>query len=151
MAHWPSATRTDSTTFGTLSRSELMSRVRSTGNATTELHLIRLLRASRLLGWRRHRRLPGRPDFTWERQRLVVFVDGCFWHGHACGRNLTPKSNVAEWQTKLARTRRRDRKVTRQLRDAGWTVLRIWECDLRRRPDVAVRRIARAVGPKERR
>ena len=85
-----------------------------------------------------------RPDFVFKQAWLAVFVDGCFWHG--CPRHATkPKSNRAFWQRKLAGNVARDVRVTRTLRRAGWRVIRIWECDLARRPEVCLRRIQRAV------
>ncbi len=72
-----------------------------------------------------------RPDFVWRRERVAVFVDGCFWHG--CPWHGTkPSSNKSFWREKLARNRARDRLVTRTLRQAGWQVLRIWEHTLPR-------------------
>src|SRR5687767_11032859 len=97
--------------FGTLSRSDLMARVRSAGNGTTELRLRSLLRAAGITGWRTQLSLAGTPDFAFRRSKVAVFVDGCFWHGHACGRNLTPKRNAAFWKAKIASNRRRDIKV----------------------------------------
>ena len=88
----------------------------------------------------------GKPDFTFRRERVAVFVDGCFWHG--CPRHGTmPAGNRAFWQAKLARNAERDRAVTRALRKAGWKVLRIWEHDLAAKhwPRVA-RRMERALG-----
>jgi len=127
--------------FGVLSRSDLMSRIRSRGNKSTECKLMTLLRSRGITGWRRHPKLPGRPDFVWPRHRVAVFVDGCFWHGHQCGRNLTPKKNSELWEKKFAATRHRDIKNGRILRGRGWMVLRIWECGLRRAPEACVRRI----------
>lgn len=67
-----------------------------------------------------------RPDFVFQRARVAVFVDGCFWHG--CPRHGTkPSSNKSFWREKLAKNRERDRRVTRTLRRAGWQVVRIWE------------------------
>jgi DNA mismatch endonuclease, patch repair protein len=131
------------TTFGGLSRSELMSRVRSRNNATTELRMLQMLRQAGLTGWRRHLALPGRPDFSWPRKQIALFVHGCFWHGHDCGRNLQPKSNSAAWQAKIARNQIRDIRSARLLRQSGWSVITIWECRLHKRPDACVRRIAR--------
>lgn len=90
-------------------------------------------------------KLPGNPDFAWCRERVAVFVDGCFWHGHDCGRNLTPKNNATHWSAKFAATGRRDEANTRALRGRGWTVIRIWECKLRHVPDECVKRICRAL------
>ncbi|HNQ23040.1 MAG TPA: very short patch repair endonuclease [Phycisphaerae bacterium] len=145
MSHWPGNAKTQRTTFGSLSRAQLMSRVRSKGNETTEERLAALLRKTGLRGWRRHQPLPGRPDFVWARNRFVVFVDGCFWHGHDCGRNVTPKTNAKAWRNKIDRNKARDRYVTRFLRRHGWSVLRIWECELARNPERCVDRIRRAL------
>lgn len=150
MSKWPSGSKHLRTTFGGLSRSELMSRIRSSHNLTTELRLRALLRSAKLKGWRRSYPLPGKPDFVFSRARLTIFVDGCFWHGHQCGRNLTPRRNTTAWKQKIDATRRRDIQVTRNLRKLGWKVLRIWECDLSQRPTRAIRWIKRAMGAKRR-
>lgn len=143
MSRWPGNANAQRTTFGSLSRAQLMSRVRSRGNQTTEGRLAAMLRTVGLTGWRRHLPLPGRPDFAWSTLKLAVFVDGCFWHGHDCGRNVTPKTNANAWQEKISRNKARDRKTTRTLRGRGWTVMRIWECDLTRNADRCLVRIGR--------
>ena len=145
MSRWPGDAQKERTTFGNLSRGQLMSRVRSTGNQTTEKRLASLLRTAGLSGWRRHQPLLGTPDFVWRKSRVAVFVDGCFWHGHDCGKNITPKTNSGLWQEKITRNRARDRKVTRQLRQQGWTVVRIWECQLTRNPAQCLSRIQKAI------
>ncbi len=133
------------TTFGGLSRSDLMSRIRSRNNATTEMRMLKMLRHAGLSGWRRHISLPGTPDFCWIRERVVVFVHGCFWHGHDCGRNLEPRSNAAEWRAKIGRNRRRDLRSARSLRQLGWSVITLWECQLRKAPETCIRRVARCL------
>jgi DNA mismatch endonuclease (patch repair protein) len=145
MHRWPGNARRERTSFGSLSRSELMARVRSRENATTELKAMTLLRRFRLSGWRRRVRCVGNPDFVWQAQRVALFVDGCYWHGHHCGRNLSPKTNAKSWQAKFRRNRSRDRAVTRELRVLGWSVVRVWECELRREPLQCVRRIKLAL------
>jgi DNA mismatch endonuclease, patch repair protein len=110
-------------------RSENMSKVRGRGNATTELRMVKLLRENRITGWRRHLPMFGKPDFVFRRNRIAVFVDGCFWHG--CPRCYTaPQSSKEFWRRKVDGNRRRDAVVTRTLRSGGWTVIRIWECGL---------------------
>lgn len=141
MSHWPGNPERQRTTFGGLNRRELMSRVRSTGNQTTEKRLASLLRKANLPGWRRHQPLPGRPDFIWPSLKVAVFVDGCFWHGHNCGKNVTPKTNAQAWKDKIERTKARDRQATRKLRRLGWGVIRIWECRLTKSPERCVQRI----------
>ena len=145
MSRWPGDARKEKTTFGGLSRGQLMSRVRSTGNQTTEGRLAGLLRKASLSGWRRHQPLPGRPDFAWPKFKVAVFVDGCFWHGHDCGRNVNPKTNVKAWQDKISRNKARDRQVTRILRQNGWKVVRIWECQLRMNSTRCVSRIRKSL------
>ncbi|MFT3830569.1 MAG: very short patch repair endonuclease [Opitutaceae bacterium] len=164
-------------------RSALMARIRSAGNASTELRLVTLLRAAGIRGWRRGcrlrlpvsglelrvsgRRVEGlglkeraatmhpcssvgsvvhaqrtapaspkpatgraaltvKPDFVFRQERLVVFVDGCFWHG--CPRHYTrPQARRVFWDAKIAANRARDRRLDRVLRAAGWRVLHVWE------------------------
>lgn len=131
--------------FGNLSRSALMSRIRSRGNKTTECKLASLIRSYGISGWRRHAKLPGNPDFVWPRSRVAVFVDGCFWHGHQCGRNLTPRKNVKFWEEKFAAIQKRDRLARLKLSRRGWTIVRIWECVLSRSPDACAERIRAAI------
>ena len=112
-------------------RSAVMSRIRARGNRNTELRLARLFREAAITGWRRNKRVFGKPDFVFARARVAVFVDGCFWHRHpGCKFSYTPKSRVDFWLPKFRRNVARDRLVTRELRKAGWRVVRIWECDL---------------------
>ena len=113
-------------------RSEVMSRICGHGNKDTELALIRVFRAQRVTGWRRRQSVFGKPDFVFHRLHLVVFVDGCFWHG--CPKHATkPKNNAAFWRKKFAANKARDGLVTRTLRKKGWRVLRIWEHELARK------------------
>ena len=116
-----------------------MAAIRSKGNRATELKLAAILRANSISGWRRHTALPGRPDFAFQRQRLAIFVDGCFWHGCRWHCRM-PQDNRKYWQTKIARNAERDLTTNRLLRNAGWRVLRIWGHSLRAPQDV-IRRI----------
>src|ERR1022692_3334985 len=107
-------------------RSQVMAAVRSKGNKDTELKLISILRAHRISGWRRNHKLTGKPDFVFRRERLAVFVDGCFWHGcHVHGE--CPATNRTYWRRKLARNKARDQRTVRQLKQQNWRVLRVWE------------------------
>ncbi len=142
LRRWPGNARRERTMFGGLSRGELMSRVRSIGNQTTEKKLAHLLRGAGLSGWRRHQSIIGRPDFVWPKIKVAIFVDGCFWHGHNC-RNLTPKTNVEVWRKKIINTQIRDRRANYLLRQLGWKVIRIWECQLTKFPDRCLMRIKR--------
>jgi DNA mismatch endonuclease (patch repair protein) len=122
-----------------------MSRVKSTGNQTTEKRMANLLRKAGLSGWRRHQSLIGRPDFTWAKLKVAVFVDGCFWHGHDCGKNIQPKTNADAWREKIRRNKVRDRRVTSALRRRGWRVIRVWECHLKKKPDACLARLKKAI------
>lgn len=76
-------------------------------------------------------RLPGKPDAVLPKYRTVVFVDGCFWHGHeGCPKYRIPKTNAEYWKRKIDGNRRRDRREDAELARMGWHVVRIWECSL---------------------
>ena len=125
-------------------RSEVMSRIRGKGNEKTEIRLAKLMRKAGIMGWRRHLPIPGRPDFAFRKQKVAVFVDGCFWHG--CPRCFRlPKQNRAFWKAKIEGNRRRDRSVNGRLRRLGWKVIRIRECRLKH-ADRIVARIRQAIG-----
>jgi DNA mismatch endonuclease, patch repair protein len=130
-------------------RSQVMAKVRSRGNLSTEEALAKAFRRLGVTGWRRH--LPVRigdravrPDFVFPRAGLVVFVHGCFWHGCPL-HGTTPATRRSYWVPKLAANKARDRRVERALRKLGWRVMRIWEHSVRRDPDRCVRRIAEAL------
>jgi DNA mismatch endonuclease (patch repair protein) len=124
-------------------RSEVMSLIRSRGNKATELRLIEIFREYGITGWRRNQPLLGKPDFTFRRERVVVFVDGCFWHGcPKCYKR--PGSNREFWDAKISNNRKRDRYVSRELRCLGWQVVRIWQHQLDK-PARAAGRVVRAL------
>ena len=100
-------------------RSRIMAAVRSRGNKGTEMVLVGLLRAAGVTGWRRHGRILGRPDFVFGRERVAVFVDGCFWHGCKAHCRM-PASNRKYWDAKIARNIKRDLATRRELRARGW-------------------------------
>ena len=76
--------------------------------------------------------LPGKPDLVFPKHRTVIFVHGCFWHGHDCKRgNRIPKTNRAYWTEKIARNKARDLRNAAALEAAGWRVLTLWECELK--------------------
>jgi DNA mismatch endonuclease (patch repair protein) len=121
-----------------------MSRIRGRGNEKTEVRLAKLMRAEGIRGWSRHLSIPGRPDFAFKKQKVAVFVDGCFWHG--CPRCFRlPKQNRAFWKAKIEENRRRDRSVNGRLRRLGWKVVRIKECQLKH-ADRILARIRQAIG-----
>jgi DNA mismatch endonuclease (patch repair protein) len=111
-------------------RGQVMRQVKSSRNKSTELKLIAFFKTNKIKGWRRNYPLFGKPDFTFPSKKVTIFVDGCFWHGHDC-RNVTPKDNAEYWAKKRERNIKRDREVTQTLETKGWTVIRLWECELK--------------------
>lgn len=116
--------------FSKEKRSEIMSKVKSKKNKSTELKLIQFFREEKITGWRRNYKIKGKPDFVFPKKKIAVFCDGCFWHGHDC-RNTKPKQNEDYWAKKIARNKVRDADITKYLSSLGWKVLRIWECELK--------------------
>lgn len=125
-------------------RSEMMSSIRGTGNASTEWAMRARLVAEGISGFTLHADLPGSPDFAFGDERVAVFVDGCFWHGCPEHHNQ-PDNNSEFWAQKIQGNRDRDRRVTEELEGAGWTVIRIWEHELANAPETAVERVREAV------
>ena len=82
--------------------------------------------------YRLHRKdLPGKPDIVFAKKRKVIFVNGCFWHGHGCPKGRLPKSRLDYWGPKIERNRQRDREIESALRLRGWDVLTVWQCELK--------------------
>lgn len=126
-------------------RSRVMRAIRSRNNKSTELFFIKLLKAFSIVGWRRHYPVKGKPDFVFLKQRIAVFLDGCFWHGHDC-RNTNPKQNAEYWHKKINQNKIRDRRITIIFTNRGWTVFRIWECKLASEETIKlIKRISRTV------
>jgi DNA mismatch endonuclease (patch repair protein) len=104
------------------------------GAHTTPELLVRRLVHSLGYRYRLHsRNLPGCPDMLFPSLKKVIFVHGCFWHGHSCRAGLNrPRSNTTYWEAKLNRNMLRDRRNRARLRTLGWSVLVLWECELKR-------------------
>jgi DNA mismatch endonuclease (patch repair protein) len=113
-------------------RSKIMSAIRSKENETTELAMIRLFKENKIVGWRRNFKLHGKPDFVFSKDKLVVFVDGCFWHGHTC---LKPRDSLKKgfWKEKIERNKKRDQLVNKMLRAEDWNIVRVWECEIEKK------------------
>ena len=75
--------------------------------------------------------LPGHPDLVFPRRRQIIFVHGCFWHGHLCSKGKAPKSRLEYWLPKLEANVRRDAAQIRELEKLGWSVLTVWQCETR--------------------
>lgn len=84
--------------------------------------------------------LPGKPDLVFPRYKTVIFVHGCFWHGHDCKRGARiPKTNTTYWVEKIARNKARDQNNAAELKKLGWRVITVWECELKELGPVAAR------------
>ena len=118
--------------FDTSKRSQIMQQVRSKNNKTTELKLIQIFKDSHITGWKRNYPVKGHPDFVFLNKKIAVFVDGCFWHGHNC-RNTQPSNNAEYWRKKQERNIRHDLEITALFEQRGWIVIRIWECELKKK------------------
>lgn len=107
-----------------------MRRVKSQGT-NPELAVRSLLRRANLRFTYHPKKILGNPDFARVRDKVAIFVHGCFWHGHFCKRGArVPKSNKTYWINKIRGNRCRDRAVQKALAHSGWRIFLIWECDL---------------------
>lgn len=118
--------------FDEKKRSEIMSKVHSKGNKSTELKLIQVFKGNGIIGWKRNYPVKGHPDFVFLDKKIAIFVDGCFWHGHDC-RNTRPSDNADYWTKKRERNMKHDKEITELFERRGWTVIRIWECELKKK------------------
>lgn len=118
--------------FSKEKRSLIMSRIKG-GDTRPEI-LVRSMVFRMGFRFRLHRRdLPGAPDIVLPRHRKIIFVHGCFWHGHKdCPRSKRPTSNVAFWNRKLDKTIERDSRFRQELLRMGWEVLVVWECETKK-------------------
>lgn len=125
-----------------LSKEQRSANMRAVGPRNTKPEML-VRRLAHRMGYRfrLHRSdLPGKPDLTFPKRRAVVFVHGCFWHGHDCKRGAPkPQNNAEFWATKLARNVERDRCQLAMLEQAGWRSLVIWECELKPEPSLEER------------
>ncbi len=113
-------------------RSMNMSHIRSTNSKPEEI--VRKYLFSKGLRYRKNvRTLPGKPDIVLRKYKTVIFVNGCFWHKHDCGRFVMPSSNTDYWTKKINGNVERDKANTKLLELQGWKVLVIWECQLKKK------------------
>src|SRR5579864_236179 len=112
-------------------RSAVMRSIKGKGNRSTEIRFRLALVRARIKGFRVNRRVEGtHPDVFFDRERVAVFLDGCFWHGCPNCALLSPRTNAEYWQTKINCNKERDIRMTSMLEDKGIRVLRIWEHEL---------------------
>jgi len=121
-------------------RSAQMSRIRGS-NTKLEVLVRKALHARGLRYRLGGAKLPGRPDIVLPKYRTVVFVHGCFWHGHDCRLYRLPKTRPEFWADKIGKNRARDQRVTSELEAIGWRVLTVWECSLRGQSEAVQQRV----------
>jgi DNA mismatch endonuclease (patch repair protein) len=112
-------------------RSKNMSHIRSTNSKPEEI--VRKYLFSQGFRYRKNvRKLPGCPDIVLAKYKTVIFVNGCFWHKHDCPRFVWPSSNQEYWEPKILRNVERDKQNTALLKEAGWNIIVVWECELKK-------------------
>jgi DNA mismatch endonuclease, patch repair protein len=122
-------------------RSRNMAAIRGNRNESTEMTLVKVFRSKKIKGWKRNnKKVSGKPDFVFAKQRLAVFVDGCFWHG--CPKHfIVPKTKRFFWKNKITRNKERDKEVNFILKKSDWKVLRIWEHEIKKNPEKSLQKV----------
>ena len=94
-----------------------------------------------------YKALPGKPDIVFTKKKVAIFIHGCYWHGHDCGSRYahSSQSNKMYWGTKIERTKQRDEKHIQALEADGWTVVVLWECQIRQSFDQTVEFIVKTL------
>ena len=111
-------------------RSNIMSRI--SGNNTKPEILVRKYLVSHGFRYRKNKKeLPGKPDIVLSKYHVIIFINGCFWHGHTCRAGRLPETNHAFWENKIHKNILRDKKNIQELETRGWKVIVIWECELK--------------------
>ena len=114
-------------------RSALMAKVRAKGNLSTERKAEAALKKARIKGWSKHpKKVPFKPDFYFPRAKIVLFIDGCFWHACPRCRRRTPHTRYDFWKAKIEGNRLRDKRTCRFLKKKGYRVMRVWEHEVTR-------------------
>lgn len=131
-------------TFSKEKRSEIMAAIHSKNTYSTERRLRAGLAFAGISGWRMNAAdLTGKPDFVFDEKKIIVFVDGCFWHGCKCKR--LSKTHKSFWKNKIETNIARDKRVSRALRRQGWKVVRIKEHELKSSLPKTVKKIRRVI------
>lgn len=111
-------------------RSNIMSRI--SGNNTKPEILVRKYLFSHGFRYRKNKKeLPGKPDIVLSKYHVIIFINGCFWHGHTCRAGRLPETNHTFWENKIHKNILRDKKNIQELETRGWKVIVIWECELK--------------------
>lgn len=126
-------------------RSEIMSKIR--GKETSIEVIVRKFLFSKGFRYRKNdRRYPGSPDIVLPKYKIVIFIQGCFWHGHSgCKLYRIPKTQTEFWENKINRNIERDKSNITKLHNMGWKVIVIWECELRKNPDIRLNMLLREI------
>lgn len=117
--------------FDSSKRSQIMSHVKSK-NTAPEIKLRSILHRNGFRFRINRKDLPGKPDIVLPKYKAVIFVHGCFWHGHDCKRGQRPQTNVEFWDKKINKNMERDKQDIIKLKELGWRVMVVWECDLKK-------------------
>ena len=116
--------------FSKKKRSEIMSKI-SGKETKPEIQVRKFLFANGFRYRKNDKRYPGKPDIVLPKYKTIIFVHGCFWHGHDCPAGKLPASNKEFWQDKIGKTKQRDAKNIAKLEGQGWKVIVIWQCEIK--------------------
>jgi len=116
-----------------------MSRIKSK-NTSPEL-IVRKFLFNKGFRYRVHYKLVGKPDIVFGNKKIAIFVNGCFWHMHGCKNSVLPKTGRKFWKNKLEGNVKRDKKIERNLKKDGWSIYKIWECELEKNPEKSLEKI----------
>jgi DNA mismatch endonuclease (patch repair protein) len=116
--------------FSKSKRSDIMSHI--SGKETKPEILVRKFLFANGFRLRKNvKKLPGKPDIVLQKYKTVIFIHGCFWHGHTCKRGVLPTTNVEFWKTKIGGNIERDKRDIVELEKQGWNVIVIWQCEIK--------------------
>lgn len=116
--------------FSKKKRSDIMSKI--SGKETKPEILVRKFLFSNGFRYRKNvKELPGKPDIVLPKYKTIIFVHGCFWHGHACKAAKLPETNKEFWENKIKSNIIRDEDNTRKLKDSGWLIITVWQCEIK--------------------
>lgn len=119
-------------------RSDIMSKI--SGKETKPEILVRKFLFSKGLRFRKNvKDLPGKPDIVLPKYKTIIFVHGCFWHGHSCKRGALPKTNHEFWKEKTGKNIERDYRNITMLKEAGWSIIVVWQCDIKNKDNRDIR------------
>jgi len=124
-------------------RRKNMQNIKSSGTVAEKI-IMRELRKRKIYFAKNVKTIIGKPDIVFRRKKVIVFIDSDFWHCHP-QRYVMPKTNTEYWQKKITRNKNRDIEVTEQLQKEGWTVIRIWEYDIKHNLDMCLNIILKAI------